>query len=313
MTALTEKDPEEGELIPVETPIEEPKVEAGAGGEDDDDDDDDDSGDDARLAASEDDSDDEVTSAHRRRRAQRRDGRKRARERTERELAMVREQNAELLRRLTAVESHAVGTSEQSLQAQLEAAANEVRMAENIIARATEAGNGDDVVAAMRLRDTAQVKVQQLFGSFQQVQQARQQPQVDPRVATHAKEWIDANPWYNPAGTDRDSALTKSIDAALVKEGYNPATRVYWEELTARVSEAFGEGADGPAAAKDSGKRKGPPTGNTREHAPASTRKEIYVTPERKQAMIEAGVWDDPVRRQRLLKSYQDYDRQSVR
>jgi hypothetical protein len=37
------------------------------------------------------------------------------------------------------------------------------------------------------------------------------------------------------------------------------------------------------------------------------------VTPERKQAMIEAGVWDDPVLRQRYLKAYQDYDNGTAR
>jgi hypothetical protein len=184
-------------------------------------------------------------------------------------------------------------------------------MAENIIARATEAGNGEDVVAAMRIRDEARAKAQQLYGTVQQAQQARQQPQVDQRVVSHAKAGMEANPWYDASGGDRDSALTKAIDSKLVQEGYNPATRGYWEELTARVSDALGEA---PAAQNnDTSRRRAPPTGNTREHAPASTKREIYVTPERKQAMIEAGVWDDPVRRQRLLKSYQDYDRQSVR
>jgi hypothetical protein len=49
--------------------------------------------------------------------------------------------------------------------------------------------------------------------------------------------------------------------------------------------------------------------GSGREHAPASTRKEIYVSPERKQALIEAGVWDDPVLRMKYVKRYAEYDR----
>ena len=36
---------------------------------------------------------------------------------------------------------------------------------------------------------------------------------------------------------------------------------------------------------------------------------EVYISPERKEAMIEAGVWDDPETRQRYLKQYADYDR----
>ena len=53
--------------------------------------------------------------------------------------------------------------------------------------------------------------------------------------------------------------------------------------------------------------------GNTREHAPQSTKKEVYVTPDRKQAMIEAGYWDDPVKRTQMLKAYQAHDRNSAR
>jgi len=53
--------------------------------------------------------------------------------------------------------------------------------------------------------------------------------------------------------------------------------------------------------------------GNTREHVPQSTKKEVYVTPDRKQAMIEAGYWDDPVKRTQMLKAYQAHDRNSAR
>jgi hypothetical protein len=41
---------------------------------------------------------------------------------------------------------------------------------------------------------------------------------------------------------------------------------------------------------------------------PPSTRKEVYVSPERVQAMKDAGVWDDSALRNRYLKAYQDYD-----
>ena len=38
---------------------------------------------------------------------------------------------------------------------------------------------------------------------------------------------------------------------------------------------------------------------------------EVYISPDRKEAMIEAGVWDDPVLRNKYLKSYSDYDKQA--
>jgi len=42
--------------------------------------------------------------------------------------------------------------------------------------------------------------------------------------------------------------------------------------------------------------------------APGS--KKVFVSAERIQAMREAGYWDDPVLRQRMLKRYQETDRE---
>jgi hypothetical protein len=293
----------EDDLIPVETPLEDQT--------DDDDSDDEDDTSDERLGDSEEDNDDEISS-NRKRRQKRREVQKKAKERSERELAMLRQQVADLQRRQGQVEGHVVSTNEQSLAQRLAAAQREVEMAEQVIAKATAAGNGNDVVQAMRIRDAAIDNARQLAGAKQQFEQAKGQPQIAPEVANYANQWVAANPWYDPTGRDRDSAVTKAIDNELASEGYNPATREYWEELTARVADAFGttSGNAAPAAQPvDKSKRKTPPpTGGTREHAPASTKREIYVTPERKQAMIDAGVWDDPSARQRYLKAYRDYD-----
>jgi hypothetical protein len=291
------------ELIPVE---EQPEA------EDADDDDIEDSSDDDRLADSEDDSDEDISSgsnSNRDRRRKRRDMQRRAKEAAERKILLLERQNAEMMQRLSAVEGFTQNTSAQTLEARIAQAQREIQQAEMIIAKATEAGNGDDVVAAMRIRDQAQNNAYQLSQAKQQFDAQRQQarqPKVDPNVVNYAKQWMDANPWYDPTGRDRESALTKAIDNELAGEGFDPASRDYWEELTARVADAFGEGEKKP-------KRRAPPTGRTREHAPVSTKKEIYVTPERKQAMIEAGVWDDPMQRQRYLKAYQAYDTGSAR
>jgi len=299
---LTEND-ENDELIPVETPPEEAAEDTTPDDADDEDEEDE------RLGTSEDDSDEEISSSNRRRRQRRRDMQRKARDEAERKIRLLEQQNAEMLRRLSAVEGHAVNSNAQTIEERIAKNQREIAQAEHFIAKATEAGNGEDVVAAMRIRDQAMSEAQQLLAAKERLAEARRQattPQVDPNVVNYAKEWMSANPWYDPQARDRDSAVTKAIDAELAREGYNPASRDYWEELTARVAEAIGD--DAPAQAPAEKKRRGPPTGNTRQHAPTSTKKEIYVTPDRKQAMIEAGVWDDPVLRQRYLKAYQAYD-----
>lgn len=307
---LTENDDEE--LIPVETPPEEDKEPEDQSNDAEDHDDEDDE--DERLAASEDDSDEEIsanTKINRERRKKRREVARRAKEADRLRIEMLQRQNEEMMRRLAAIEGTTHQSAVQSLEQKIAATRAEIQQAEYVIAKATESGNGEDVVAAMRIRDQAIAQAQQLEYAKRQASQPRA-PQVDPNVVNYAKQWMEANPWYDPQGRDRDSALTKGIDAELAREGYNPASREYWEELTARVAEAFGESSEPQERkASERPRRKAPPTGNTREHAPQSTKREIYVTPERKQAMIEAGVWDDPVARNRMLKAYQAYDRNS--
>lgn len=302
---------EDDDLIPVETPPEDEQETSEDADTTEDAEDDGDDEEDTRLAESDEDNDEEVRTGKNKRRQRRRDIHRRAKEHAEQKIRLLEQQNAEMLRRLASVEGHAMQTNAQTLEQRLLKAQRDVQQAEHFIAKATEAGNGDDVVAAMRIRDQAMAETQQLQQARQQFEQARQQastPSVNPAVVNYAKEWMAANAWYDPQGRDRDSALTKAIDNEIVQEGYDPATREYWEELTARVADALGEDTPAPKP-----KRRGPPTGNTREHAPVSTKREIYVTPERKQAMIEAGVWDDPTLRQRYLKAYRSYDAGSTR
>jgi len=304
---LTENDgDDEFEIIEGEEPVQEPVQ------DDDSDDDDDDS--DERLGDSEDESDDEIVSRSRAKRTKQRERQRRAKEHADRELAELRAQNDTLLRRVSAIEGNTLASNVNAIDQRIAQAQADVKQAESIIARAVEAGNGDDVATAMRLRDDAQREAQQLWQHKQQVEQVRHRhanPGPDPRVVSYAKEWMDANPWYDPNGRDEDSAITKVIDNQLAAEGYSPKDADYWHELTRRVASRIG--GDEAGTRQSPNKRRAPPTGTTREHAPVSTKREIYVTTERKQAMIDAGIWDDVPRRNQMLKAYQAYDKSSAR
>ena len=303
---LTENE-DEFEIIEGEAPVDDAET-------DDADDGDDDS--DERLGDSEDDSDEEIANRSRSnvKRQKQRERRQRAKEHADRELALLREQNETLLRRVSVIEGHTLASNVSAIDQRIAQAQYEAKQAEAIIARAVEAGNGSDVATAMRLRDEAHYEAQQLWQQKQQAEQVRQQhanPGPDPRVVNYAKEWMDANPWYDPSGRDEDSAITKVIDNQLAAEGYSPKDAEYWHELTRRVASRIGD--DGAETRSNPSKRRAPPTGTTREHAPVSTKKEIYVTPERKQAMVDAGIWDDVPRRNQMLKAYQAYDKSSAR
>ncbi len=275
---------------------------------------DDDGEEEARLGDNEDDAqrDGETDAAYKTRRNRReRDRRKHNRERGRLELEMLRRQNSELEKRLLVLEGSNLTNAGSQIEAQIEQVRREIQQAEFVFAKAIEAGNGEDVTVAMRLRDEARDRLNQLNGEKQNVEHARtqqSQPRLDPMVVDYAKQWMQANPWFDPNAADEDSRITKAIDDGLVKEGFNPASMDYWQELTSRVNKRLG---GDPAPAEKPTRRTPPPQGRTREHAPSSTRNEVYVTPERKQAMMDAGIWEDTARRNAMLKRYQEYDREN--
>jgi hypothetical protein len=264
--------------------------------------------------------DDERAAIRERRRLEkleRKDRRDQAIKRDKLELDFLRKRNDDLERRVSAQEqrSHQVDLS--SYDQAIASATNEVEMAERVIAKAVEAGNGADVAQAMRYRDQAMHKAQQLQFQKQQAAQQRPQPQtqqLDDMAMHYAKEFISENPWYDSQGRDEDSAIVLAIDQSLAKDGYNPQSEEYWDELRKRTArrlpEKFKNQRQPTREVKEERTpRGGPAVGSGREHAPASTRKEIYLSPERKQALIDAGVWDDPVLRMKYAKRYSEYDR----
>jgi hypothetical protein len=281
-----------------------------------DDDNDDDSGDD-RVARNEDDGNDTEREAIRERRRleklERKERRDKAITRDKVELDFLRKRNDELERRMSAQEQRAFQSDLGQIDAQIARAANEAQMAERVIAKAVEVGNGEDVAKAMRYRDEAIAKVNQLNYHKQQATQRPVQPQqaMDDRAMMHAKEFLEENKWYDPQGGDERSAIVLAIDQAMNKEGHDPRSEDYWDELRARVArrlpEQFGKGAKGDREERVA--RGGPTVGSGREYAPTSTRKEIYISPDRKQALVDAGVWDDPVLRMKYVKRYAEYDR----
>ena len=274
---------------------------------DDSKDDEDDSSDeeDAKLVDEDDGlSRDDRNKRNREERQRKKDAQKRARERDKRRMESLTSELQRLRDEVSAVRGDTMGHTVKAAENDLSAAQKEIEQAEYIIARALEEGNSADVVAAMRIRDDAKAKAESLSYSKSQIEQQRdqlRQPRAaDTRVVEHAKAWMSANPWYSINGSDEPSRVTAQIDADLVREGYDPTSTTYWKELSERVQDELNDRAEP--------RRKAPPVRGNRDSAPQTSRKEVYVTPERKQAMIEAGVWDDPVARKETLKYYRDYD-----
>lgn len=282
---------------------------------------------------------DEERAAIRERRRKEKQERKHRREeairRNNLEMEFLRKRNDDLERRLNGVEQNTARTQFAAVDDAIEKARNEFNMAEQVIAKAVAAGNGDDVTKAMRYRDDAARRFQQLSAAKANAlkeSQARQQApkqEYDDAVIRHAQKFVDDNSWYDPRGNDEDSAIVLAIDNSLVKEGYDPRSEDYWDELRKRAArrlperfsdkqarqdklrDTFGENDDDEDERPARKPRGGPALGTGRETPTPSNRREVYISAERKQAMIDAGVWEDPVLREKYVKRYMEYDKQN--
>lgn len=276
-----------------------------------------------RVAKQEDDDEADREAIRERRRNEKRERKQRREQAINRdkiELEFLRKRNDDLERRITGIEQKSQRSDISLLDQKLKEANNEVQLAEKVIAKAVAAQNGEDVAQALRYRDQAMNKARQLEAAKKQAEQvaaAPKQKPVDDISLQYAKEFIGENPWYKPNGDDESSAIVLAIDNALVREGFDPRSADYWDELRDRVRRRLPEKFEAeegstPRATSQKAERAtrgGPPVGSGREHAPTSTRREVYISPERKAALIEAGVWDDPVLRQKYIKKYMEYDR----
>lgn len=279
--------------------------------------------DEGRLGASEDDEDDEQKSKLAKRRDERKARKtrqKEARARDATEMNFLRQRNETLERQFSSLDQR-VGQSE---VAQVDVRINDVKgkikLADQVIAKAVSQNDGESMVEAQGIRDNLRDQLTQLSGAKNYMTQSREQPAgPDPRLIQHASSFMSDHPWWDANNGDEDSRTVSRLDAELVNQGYDPTSPEYWDLLSERVEEALphkfdsGGGESGNGQRRPAGKKKptGGPSFSTGGRERPLKKGEVYISPDRKQAMIDAGVWDDPELRQKYLKSYQTYDREN--
>lgn len=253
----------------------------------------------------------------------------------ERQLANALAREQTINQRVGNLETNNLGNQ----QAQLEAAAQETLVAEEswkqVIADASNKGDGRQVADATQKLVELQRRKELIAQAQQNLQQARQAPQqarpANPQTAEHVNVFMRENPWYKPRTNDPDSAVLTAIDNSLTKEGWDPSSATYWGELRARAAKyglahRFGTSATQSTQTIDKGVSEGnsynpasnprpqrsPVAGSSSSNSPGggenSTR--YTLSPQRVQAMKEAGFWDDLKTRERMVKRYKEIDRE---
>ena len=287
----------------------------------------------SRLGGGREEDDAEAKKARRREENKTRRARQKvARERTDRELSFLRTRNETLERRFSNLESEVdarvTGSEVATVDTSINKAKSDLQLANQVIAQSVEQNDGKNLAEAMDHRDTIRDNLRDLEQAREYLTQERapaQQPamQLDPRHVAHAQSFMVDHDWWDPRGSNAESRSVLEIDRALATEGFDPVSKEYWDELRTRVQselpQHFDAGDDagdddaggGTGNGKEPGKRRnrGPEFRTGGRERPLG-KNEVYISPERKEAMVEAGVWDDPALRNKYLKAYATYDAQ---
>jgi len=203
----------------------------------------------------------------------------------------------------------------------IEDAQTRLEYAKMKIAEATQNGDGQGMVEAQTLMQNASEEVRHLNNlrhqadkELKQRPQQNNQPAADPDAQRLAQQWMRKNNWFNPQLNDADSRIAKRIDDLMAATNWDPADPDYWEEFDSRLQKELPHRYNGNND-DDSRNVRRPRNvvGSSGREASAayggSNRSQFVLSPDRVRAMKEAGAWENPERKAKMIKQFIAYDR----
>jgi hypothetical protein len=221
--------------------------------------------------------------------------------------------NEELAKRLAAVESSAASFQFAQVDKAIEDEATRVEYAKMKLVQAAQSGDANAQVEYLEQLQDAKTKLGQIQAyKKQQLDEARRPKQnvpneISTEVQRNATEWLRNNKWYDPNARDTDSRIAKVVDQDLAAEGWDPSDPEYWDELDSRLSARLPH----RYASKSNAliKRAGPTASSRTANPSGKAATTITLSRERVQAIKDAGAWDDPAKRSKMIKAYAQFDK----
>lgn len=270
------------------------------------------------------DDDDELRQAKRNRRRAKKELIRKTNQEKDVRLTQLQRENEEFKRRLMQLERNTKSEQLTRIEKSMEDAQVRIEYAKMKLAEATSNGDGQAMVEAQTLWNTAQEEARALAQLKNQADQELRRPQKssddapDPVVQKLATKWMRKNNWYNPAANDPDSRVAKKMDELMVAQGWNPTDPDYWDELDARLQKElphrYNDSTDDET--RDVRRPRNSVGSAGREASAAyggSNRSQFVLSPDRVKAMKEVGAWDNPERKARMIKQFIEFDRQNGR
>jgi len=272
-------------------------------------------GGDASDAAGDEDQPDDteaVREARRNRRRAKKEYIKRTNVEKDHRLTLLQRQNQELMERLTAVERKTHGADLARFEKAIEDEELRLNYFKAKMREATDNSDGESFTKAQEAWYESRRKVEAMRNFKEQNAEAsnRETGAVNPKLQRLANQWMERNSWYDPNSGDEDSAIAKIVDERLIKEGYNPETEEYWDELDNRLQKRlpnrYNQSHDEPARRRP----KSFVTGSGRESVDRQGSGNTFVlSPQQVRTMKEAGMWDNLESRNRMIKRYAEFAR----
>jgi hypothetical protein len=171
---------------------------------------------------------------------------------------------------------------------------------------ATDSANGAAFTQAQQMWYESKRKIEAMEGFKQRAVSAgdKEEGAANPALVRQANKWMERNSWYDPKGGDEDSQIAKVIDNRLAEEGYDPSSSDYWEELDSRLQKRLPHLYNQRSSESNRSRPRSVVTGTGRETGRASGGNTFVLEPEQVRAMKDAGLWDDPEKRARMIKRY---------
>jgi len=270
------------------------------------------------------DDDDELRAAKRNRRRAKKDLIRKTNQEKDVRLTQLQRENESMRRDIEQLKRNTKSEHITRIDKGIEDAQVRLEYAKMKLAEATQNGDGQAMVEAQTLWQTAQEEARQLTAMRQQADQELRRPQQndandhDPEVQRLAQQWMRRNKWYNPAASDPDSRIAKKTDELMAAQGWNATDPDYWDELDSRLQREL------PHRYNDSNdnesrdvRRPRNVVGSAGREASAAyggtNRNQFVLSPDRVKAMKEAGAWDNPERKKRMIAEFISYDRNNGR
>jgi len=253
-----------------------------------------------------------IRAAKRNRRRAKRDAAKQHQIEKDHRLSMLQRQNEELLQRLAVIERKTHAGEIAQIDEAIRQAATSVEYAKIKMSQATNEQDGEGHTKAQEMWFDARKKLEDLQNLKRVAAQPRQNQSLpNPKIANYAQEWQKRNPWFDPNAKDLDSKITKDVDEHLAREGWDPASEEYWEELDRRLRQYVPHrynSHEGGSTSKNRPRFMQASTGRE-SAASAGGRKVFELSAEQVRAIKEAGLWDDEKARNRIIRQYANQQR----